>query len=304
MRHRLRDRANRTLAPAQELRPARRAQVRARKVTGAEGRHRGQQPMESQFHCHSDNAVSDEAAAGGECIELDIEGEGSAGWWEEHEAPHEEEPFAELLQQLVGSVDFAIPADGTALADTWPSKMAPDSTNMAAASGKRATGRCQDNRNALAARLNRLRKKEYVHGLENQVARLSEENKELKHERKSLCSRVRELEGEVRYLRAVLANDSALSLVLNRLTGLGGTRLSTSLFCDPYGSGGDHDYALPLTAAERDQEVNDGGGGGVCLHVDKDKLSVEFCAVCSRSASSADKIFFFRWFLAFLCCRS
>ncbi|XP_075054754.1 CREB/ATF bZIP transcription factor [Mixophyes fleayi] len=155
-----------------------------------------------------------------------------------------------------------------------------------------ARSRCPGNKNALAARLNRLRKKEYVSGLEGRVARLSGENQRLERERRLLGARVRELEEESRYLRAVLANDSSLSQLLGRLTGLGGVKLSTSLFRSPR-KPDDHDYALPWLVKTEEEEEG-AHSGGVCLHVDKEKVSVEFCPACARNASSAAKLFFFR----------
>ncbi|KAM4702306.1 CREB/ATF bZIP transcription factor [Discoglossus pictus] len=195
----------------------------------------------------------------------------------------DDEPLAELLQQLVGCVDVTAPTHTQA--EMRPSVMAADP-------GRRTNNRCPSNKNALAARLNRLRKKEYVSGLETQVTRLAEENQQLQLERRSLGARVRELEVETRYLRAVLANDSALSQLLGRLTGLGGVKLSTSLFKEQP-TGGDHDYALPGIVQEV-RHAHEEPGGGVCLHVDKEKVSVEFCSQCARNASSAAKIFFFR----------
>uniref|UniRef100_A0A4W5RS34 CREB/ATF bZIP transcription factor n=1 Tax=Hucho hucho TaxID=62062 RepID=A0A4W5RS34_9TELE len=67
------------------------------------------------------------------------------------------------------------------------------------------------NKNAIAARMNRLKKKEYVNGLENKVGSLSSENHILKQENVQLNKRVEELEDESRYLRAVLANESMLA---------------------------------------------------------------------------------------------
>ncbi|XP_063287544.1 CREB/ATF bZIP transcription factor [Pelobates fuscus] len=178
-------------------------------------------------------------------------------------------------------------ADCSASVDS--DKMAPTATPTF----PRNRSRCQGNKNALAARLNRLRKKEYVSGLESSVARLTGENQQLQRERQALGARVRELEQEARYLRAVLANDSSLSQLLGRLTGLGGVRLSTSLFLDPATSGGDHDYALPGFRQDLDQAREAGEGAhpcGVCLHVDREKVSVEFCASCARKAVSATKM--------------
>ncbi|XP_059190149.1 CREB/ATF bZIP transcription factor [Centropristis striata] len=54
------------------------------------------------------------------------------------------------------------------------------------------------NKNAIAARLNRLRKKEYVNSLEKKVDVLSTENSSLKQENVQLNKRVEELEDETR----------------------------------------------------------------------------------------------------------
>ncbi|XP_017548134.1 CREB/ATF bZIP transcription factor [Pygocentrus nattereri] len=139
------------------------------------------------------------------------------------------------------------------------------------------------NKNALAARMNRLKKKEYLNGLEQRVGLLTSENRLLKQENSSLNKRVEELENETRYLRAVLANESMLAQLLSRLSGVNGMKFSTSLFQES--SENDHDYAMKRVKVE-----DKGAAGGVCLHVDKDHVSVEFCTKCAESASSSLKM--------------
>ncbi|XP_076876651.1 uncharacterized protein crebzf [Brachyhypopomus gauderio] len=142
------------------------------------------------------------------------------------------------------------------------------------------------NKNAMAARMNRLKKKQYLSGLEQHVGSLTSENRLLKQENSSLNKRVEELESETRYLRAVLANESMLAQLLSRLSGVNGMKFSSSLFQES--NENDHDYALPrkkMKVEDRD------AAGGVCLHVDKDHVSVEFCTKCAESASSSHKIF-------------
>lgn len=145
------------------------------------------------------------------------------------------------------------------------------------------------NKNAIAARLNRMKKKEYVSSLERKVSGLSSENSGLKAENAQLTRRVEELEGETRYLRAVLANESVLAQLLARLGGVSGMKLSSSLF---QGSGAsdcsDHDYALPCKRAKVEEEEE--AAGGVCLHVDRNHVSVEFCPECAQRASAAFKM--------------
>ncbi|CAI5646520.1 CREB/ATF bZIP transcription factor [Oreochromis niloticus] len=144
-----------------------------------------------------------------------------------------------------------------------------------------------NNKNAIAARLNRLKKKEYVNSLEQKIGILSTENSTLKLENSQLTKRVEELEDETRYLRAVLANESMLAQLLSRLSGVNGMKLSSSLFQGP--NLNEHDYALPRKRARVEEKET---SGGVCLHVDKNHVSVEFCTKCAESASTVLKIFF------------
>ncbi|XP_048349231.1 CREB/ATF bZIP transcription factor [Sphaerodactylus townsendi] len=165
-----------------------------------------------------------------------------------------------------------------------------------------AAGRAARLKAAEAARLNRQKKKRYVEGLESRLRGLAAENRELRGRNRGLCRRLRDVEREASYLRAVLANQSALGRLLGRLAGHGSLRISTGLWQgddgDEHRGPGDHDYALP--APRDDGDEDEPGPAGLCLHVDRDRVSVEFCSVCSRRASAASpaspasKIFFFR----------
>uniref|UniRef100_A0A3P8TJS5 CREB/ATF bZIP transcription factor n=1 Tax=Amphiprion percula TaxID=161767 RepID=A0A3P8TJS5_AMPPE len=164
-----------------------------------------------------------------------------------------------------------------------PERMSPDSRMK---NGQNHSSHVS-NKNAIAARLNRLKKKEYVSNLEKKVGVLSAENSVLKQENSQLTKRVEELEDETRYLRAVLANESMLAQLLSRLSGVNGMKLSSSLFQGP--DPNDHDYALPRKRVKVEEKET---SGGVCLHVDKNHVSVEFCTKCAESASTSLKIFF------------
>uniref|UniRef100_A0A8C6WEJ5 X-box-binding protein 1 n=1 Tax=Neogobius melanostomus TaxID=47308 RepID=A0A8C6WEJ5_9GOBI len=144
------------------------------------------------------------------------------------------------------------------------------------------------NKNAIAARLNRIKKKEYVNTLEKKVTGLSSENSSLKRENTQLTKRVEELENETRYLRAVLANESMLAQLLARLSGVNGMKLSSSLFQGAAADSNDHDYALPRKRVKVEEKGET--SGGVCLHVDRNHVSVEFCPKCAESASAALKM--------------
>jgi hypothetical protein len=141
------------------------------------------------------------------------------------------------------------------------------------------------NKNAIAARMNRLKKKEYVNDLEKKVGLLSTKNHKLEQDNCGLNKRVEELEDETRYLRAVLANESMLGQLLSRLSGVNGMKLSSSLF--QAANLNDHDYAQPRKRIKVEEKET---SGGICLHVDKNHVSVEFCTKCAENASATLKM--------------
>ena len=147
----------------------------------------------------------------------------------------------------------------------------------------RANPVLQKNRkNAEAARQNRIKKKKYVEGLEKECSSLKRDNVVLKTRCHEFQSRCQKLQSEVAYLRGVLANDSVLGSLIQNIPGVPGVRLTSS-----FGK------RSPPTASEPGS--SNGGakrrrlgatGAGVCLHVSKDVVSLEFCENCSKLASS------------------
>lgn len=202
-------------------------------------------------------------------------------------AAAEMQRFSDLLQRLLNGIGGCSSGSDRGGGEKRRRKSpggggggANDTTNPAATKSPRKAA-------AAAARLNRLKKKEYVMGLESRVRGLAAENQELRAENRELGKRVQALQEESRYLRAVLANETGLARLLSRLSGVG-LRLTTSLFRDS--PAGDHDYALPVGKQPQELLEEDDAAGGVCLHVDKDKVSVEFCSACARKASSSLKM--------------
>ncbi|XP_074652391.1 CREB/ATF bZIP transcription factor-like [Tubulanus polymorphus] len=135
----------------------------------------------------------------------------------------------------------------------------------------------------IQARLNRQKKKEYIQGLESQVTKFKSENVELRQREKQWEKHRKSLEEEIVYLKSVLANDSRLSSLLKNINGLKNVHLS-SAFSQKRKIDADHDYL------KRDRVGS--ATGGVCLHVDSDEVSLEFCSRCSnqskRSRSTVD----------------
>lgn len=74
-------------------------------------------------------------------------------------------------------------------------------------------------RNALMARENRLKKKIYIASLERQVGQLKMDNKKLAASARDQESTIRQLEKQVKYLRSVLKNSSALGQMIGKIRG-------------------------------------------------------------------------------------
>lgn len=160
----------------------------------------------------------------------------------------------------------------------------------------------RNKRNAIAARENRQKKKKYVEGLENDVAKLKEENKTLKTRNESMTTMIRKLSDEVKYLRSVLANESTISLLLKSVASTPGISLSSSVIQSSGIEGNEKenkegekqyvtrskkrrsDDCLESTPSKRTRSTS---SGGVCLHVNHGKVSLELCAKCERKATQS-----------------
>jgi hypothetical protein len=147
-------------------------------------------------------------------------------------------------------------------------------------------------RNAVNAKLNREKKKAYIADLERKVAQLRDENGKLTADvdrvnvEKEACVR------EVQYLRNILVNQSTLAKVLAGLPEIRGVHLRSSLFTTATGarlhgdveqqsvaSGHEHDYGGISTSSSSSR------AGGICLHVDNSRVSVELCSTCANMAT-------------------
>ncbi|CAO2613829.1 CREB/ATF bZIP transcription factor [Lemmus lemmus] len=210
---------------------------------------------------------------------------------DDESAAAEMQRFSDLLQRLLNGIGGYSggggPAGGERGSAEKRRRKSPGGAGGGTNDNNQAATKSPRKAAAAAARLNRLKKKEYVMGLESRVRGLAAENQELRAENRELGRRVQALQEESRYLRAVLANETGLARLLSRLSGVG-LRLTTSLFRDS--PAGDHDYALPVGKQPPELPEEDDAAGGVCLHVDKDKVSVEFCSACARKASSSLKM--------------
>ncbi|CAH1775780.1 unnamed protein product [Owenia fusiformis] len=136
-------------------------------------------------------------------------------------------------------------------------------------------------KNAIQAKINREKKKLYVATLENDVTNLKKENETLKVKSVKMEKQMKIMQDEVTYLRNVLANQSTLSALLKNIPNASDVSL-TSSFKRRYDVENDHGYQKPKHARHSD--------GGVCLHVENNKVSLEFCSKCAKLANNEDII--------------
>ena len=143
---------------------------------------------------------------------------------------------------------------------------------------------------AIQARVNRQKKKKYMQELEESVANLKKENEVLRKSSGKLNKEKNALEEEVLYLRSVLVNDSALSSLLKNIGNVESVNLSSSFSSQRKRQAClDHDYQLPAKKLRVSLHNQKKLGGGVCLHVDKDQVSLEFCSKCAKMANGTSQ---------------
>lgn len=174
-----------------------------------------------------------------------------------------------------------------------------------------------NSKNAVAARMNRMKQKQYVKDLELKMSRLKREIKDVKRELREREKKWASSRRQVSYLRGMIANShelghllrnirwrnivppqgSSVDKTLNELnseTSVDRFPISTSpsLFDGCFDLLEDRDnrpVEQPLPVALRDDEDYELFNGihpsttevGVCLHVSNRRLSIEFCDECS-----------------------
>lgn len=181
------------------------------------------------------------------------------------------------------------------------------------------------NRNALMARENRIKKKLYVENLEQTVEKIRDENKKLSSILDNQSTVISDLRKELKYLKNVLANSSDIGRLLkciNQNTGMPVTssvnnniKFEATRREHPWSEDAKsqleelnnltvdefNDSSLklwedvtPAPLADHNNEHNYTNNSlskadnvGVCLHIARHKVSLEFCSSCSENANLA-----------------
>lgn len=154
-------------------------------------------------------------------------------------------------------------------------------------------------RGAMYARQYRQKNKEFVDKMQSELDQLTEENKDLKETVSEMSATMSNLSQEVAYLRNVLANQSQLSSLIKGVTNTPGLKFRFPI-ChqENLNDVDDQRYSTRKRKQPNSDEVtstkkmkNIAGRTatmetmpGVCLHVNGDNVSLEFCARCSNEA--------------------
>lgn len=142
----------------------------------------------------------------------------------------------------------------------------------------------RNRKNAEAARQNRLKKKRYLEDLEKEHSEVKRENVILKtrcHEFQQRCQR---LQSEVEYLKNVIANESMLSSLIQNIPNVPDVKLSSSFASRKRPQTGSLEDSTPASKRSKSTQST---SAGVCLHVAKDQVSIEFCQHCSKQATQS-----------------
>ena len=142
----------------------------------------------------------------------------------------------------------------------------------------------RNRRNAESARQNRLKKKRYLEELEKEHSDVKRENVILKtkcHEFQQRCQR---LQSEVEYLKNVIANESMLSSLIQNIPNVPNVKLSSSFSSRKRPCSSSPKDSTPTSKRSKPSQS---AGAGVCLHVAKDQVSIEFCQHCSKQSAQS-----------------
>ena len=107
------------------------------------------------------------------------------------------------------------------------------------------------------------------------------ENVFLKTKYHAYYNKCQRLQSEVDYLRSILANDSILASLIKNIPNVPNVRLTSSFVSQKRLNTCNQQSGSSACKKQRSEMANN----GVCLHVAKDVVSLEFCQSCSKQAS-------------------
>lgn len=155
-----------------------------------------------------------------------------------------------------------------------------------------------NSKNAIAARENREKKKQYVANLERDLKHYKEENSKNVALLDTFKKNQEALVTEVQYLRGCLANSAEISAVIREVKKIPNVKqVTTSLGINSKNqesrkrclrSENEENESGPAKK-KRLQALTGSDRAGICVHVNDGAISLEFCSQCHRSAKIASK---------------
>lgn len=154
-------------------------------------------------------------------------------------------------------------------------------------------------KNAIAARENREKKKQYVLNLERNLEKMEAENSKKDALIETYKKNQEALVTEVNYLRGCLANSAEISAVIKSVKNNPNLQqVTTSLGLNSKNqesrkrclrSENEENEECPARKSRRLQQLTGTEKAGICVHVSDGAVSLEFCSQCHRSARIAAK---------------
>lgn len=151
------------------------------------------------------------------------------------------------------------------------------------------------------AKEQRERKKKYVQELQDTIAELKRDKTGMQEVTMQLRDKIGSLKEEISYLKGIIANQSELASILRSVANTPGISISCSILQDNDGnsgkiskrksdSGDENEVRLDQENNKKRKMDNDATSeldknAGVCVHVQTGKVSLEFCAECSKKAN-------------------
>lgn len=146
----------------------------------------------------------------------------------------------------------------------------------------------------------RERKKQYVKELQDTITELKRDKANLQQVTTQLNDKIESLREEVSYLKGVITNQSELATILRSVANTPGISISCSILQEDKGNSGKNNKRKCDPAGKEGVNLNDNSkkrkmdkdvtgemeiNAGVCVHVQSGKVSLEFCAECSKKAN-------------------
>ena len=148
----------------------------------------------------------------------------------------------------------------------------------------------RNKKNAIQARINRQKKKDRGDQLQQQIDEMKDKNDILEKKVGQLVQDKNEMANEIHYLRNVLANQSMLAGLLKNINHTPNLQLRSSFYDEQpsVGSKRHADDGADAPAEKISKQETVPPSAGVCLHVDQQLVSLEFCSTCSTMAHRND----------------